>query len=197
MNPFEVLFGWHSRINRAKFWVASIIQNIYAYTTLFLVGEYAARTFGTSLVSELSRAKVGHLVWLLVPAPLGIVPMIAILVMVLSWTVYTLIAHAGGASSLPADLVGIQVTILVLGLLAWLPLVLSTIAVGIRRLHDRGKSGRWLLFYYVAPILLVGLLIPWAPGGVSIGPSLLIWGWAAFELGLLRGTTGENEYGPA
>jgi uncharacterized membrane protein YhaH (DUF805 family) len=117
--------------------------------------------------------------------------------MVLSWTVYTLIAHAGGASSLPADLVGIQVTILVLGLLAWLPLVLSTIAVGIRRLHDRGKSGRWLLFYYVAPILLVGLLIPWAPGGVSIGPSLLIWGWAAFELGLLRGTTGENEYGPA
>jgi uncharacterized membrane protein YhaH (DUF805 family) len=83
-----------------------------------------------------------------------------------------------------------------------LALIVSNIFVGIKRLHDRGKSGWWLLVFYLVPILLHGvplLDVVWeltslhpifelASAAVSI--------WAVVELGFLRGTPGSNQYGP-
>lgn len=65
--------------------------------------------------------------------------------------------------------VSVATTILAI-LLIW-PLV----AVGVKRWHDRGKSGWWMLIYLVP---LLGAL------------------WALVELGFLRGDQGANEYGP-
>jgi uncharacterized membrane protein YhaH (DUF805 family) len=38
-----------------------------------------------------------------------------------------------------------------------LPMLISACAVGIKRLHDRHKSGWWLLLFYLLPILFDGL----------------------------------------
>ena len=50
-----------------------------------------------------------------------------------------------------------------------------TIAVGIKRFHDRNKSGVWILIIFV-PVI----------GGL----------WYLIECGFLRGTPGPNDYGP-
>src|SRR6185436_20643559 len=39
-------------------------------------------------------------------------------------------------------------------IVAYIPLIVSGLAVGIKRLHDRNKSGWWLLLFYAAPLLL-------------------------------------------
>jgi uncharacterized membrane protein YhaH (DUF805 family) len=62
----------------------------------------------------------------------------------------------------------------ILMLLLYIPLLWIGLAVGIKRWHDRGKSGWWIL---------IGL-IPFI-GGV----------WTLVECGCLRGTMGPNPYG--
>jgi Protein of unknown function (DUF805) len=42
-------------------------------------------------------------------------------------------------------------------LIANIPAVIAGIAVGIKRLHDRDKSGWWLLLFYLVPGLLEGI----------------------------------------
>lgn len=59
-------------------------------------------------------------------------------------------------------------------LIAALGLLLPSLAVGIRRLHDTNRSGWW---YLIALIPLIGGIV------------LLVW----FAT---KGTTGENQYGP-
>jgi uncharacterized membrane protein YhaH (DUF805 family) len=65
-----------------------------------------------------------------------------------------------------------------LGLVTMLSLWFVTypmVNVTIKRLHDHGKSGWWYLFYAIP------------------GPG---WMWNIIECGCLRGTVGENRYGP-
>ena len=59
-------------------------------------------------------------------------------------------------------------------LLLYIPLIWIGLAVGIKRWHDRGKSGAWILI----------ALIPFV-GGI----------WTFVECGCLRGTEGPNQYG--
>jgi uncharacterized membrane protein YhaH (DUF805 family) len=82
--------------------------------------------------------------------------------------------------------------------------LISSIAVGMKRLHDRGKSGWYLLFFYVAPGILMmaaigtyltmedGTLVSALLGLVAFAIGV----WAFVELGCLRGTVGSNAYGP-
>jgi uncharacterized membrane protein YhaH (DUF805 family) len=56
-----------------------------------------------------------------------------------------------------------------------LPLIVAGFAFGVRRWHDRNRSGWWIL---------IGL-VP------LIGPI-----WTFVECGCLKGTTGENRFGP-
>ena len=87
-------------------------------------------------------------------------------------------------------------------LVAYIPLIISGIAVGIKRLHDRNKSGWWLLLFYFGPLLLNAIgyyvlggddsgmlnqIIMYVSFGINI--------WALVELGCLRGTIGGNQYG--
>ena len=54
-------------------------------------------------------------------------------------------------------------------------LILSSLAINVKRLHDRDKSGWWYLLMFL-PL---------------IGPL-----WLFVELGFLAGSTGTNDYGP-
>jgi uncharacterized membrane protein YhaH (DUF805 family) len=75
----------------------------------------------------------------------------------------------------------------------------SSLAVGVKRLHDRDKSGWWILLFWFAPSILgswptaapdlgSGFILALAAGAIGI--------WAIVELGCLRGTPGPNQYGP-
>ena len=81
---------------------------------------------------------------------------------------------------------------------------ISALAVGIKRLHDRDKSGWYLLIFYVVPgILITASAVVGATAEDSsvivmiLGLiSFAIFVWAFVELGCLRGTVGPNRYGP-
>lgn len=95
--------------------------------------------------------------------------------------------------------VGWSVLALVLAGIIYLGVTVAGIAVGIKRLHDRDKSGWWLLVFYLAPSLLSGSARWLGSDGVGIVLSLCAYAisiWAFVELGCLRGTVGPNKYGP-
>jgi uncharacterized membrane protein YhaH (DUF805 family) len=59
--------------------------------------------------------------------------------------------------------------------------------VGIWRLHDRGKSGFWIILYYPVPIILALLAIhPDRQGTVPDCMALAILVWAMIDLGILE-----------
>jgi uncharacterized membrane protein YhaH (DUF805 family) len=97
--------------------------------------------------------------------------------------------------------------------LIWLALLYPVVALGVKRLHDRGKSGQ-LMAVFLAPSIigqlgdLLGItgseqvvggetvylpnMLGWLLIMVSLGVAI----WALVELGILKGTTGPNAYGP-
>jgi uncharacterized membrane protein YhaH (DUF805 family) len=89
---------------------------------------------------------------------------------------------------------GIGFTLIVL--VVYIPMVVSGFMVGIKRLHDRDKSGWWLLVFYVLPGVLNAIGESLAAGWIFSLASFAISIWALVELGFLRGTAGPNRYGP-
>ena len=90
-----------------------------------------------------------------------------------------LVAATGGSMTMGADgsmpamgggVVGNLVALVIILAAVWIGL-----AVGVKRYHDRGKSGWWVLIALV-PVI----------GGL----------WYLIECGFLRGTIGPNAYGP-
>ena len=82
------------------------------------------------------------------------------------------------------------------GLAALIVGIWGGVAIGIKRLHDREKSGWWLLLFWLLPTILSGAGS--ALGGIGMVLSLVslaISIWAFVELGCLKGTTGPNMYG--
>ena len=83
-------------------------------------------------------------------------------------------------------------------------ILIASIAVGIKRLHDRNKSGWYLLLFYLVPSVLVviGVLIGAFMEDSTIIATVLgllafaVGVWAFVEMGCLRGTIGVNQYGP-
>jgi uncharacterized membrane protein YhaH (DUF805 family) len=92
-------------------------------------------------------------------------------------------------------------TMVVLGaaVIAYLVALYAGIAVGVKRLHDRNKSGWWILLLYVAPGILgtVGERLGETPVGLLLALiTLVLYVWMFVELACLRGTVGPNKYGP-
>lgn len=143
-----LFFGFEGRINRAKFWLATLVST--------LVG----------IAVEAARAAAG---WL-------------------------------GASDDFGHPVLSQTLCFGFELALWL----SCLAVAAKRLHDRDKSGWWLLALYVAPIAgfflayLVGSMNS-EVGGLAVRLCILavfaFFIWFFVELGCLPGTRGYNRYG--
>jgi uncharacterized membrane protein YhaH (DUF805 family) len=80
----------------------------------------------------------------------------------------------------------------------FIPLGWIGLANGAKRLHDRDKSGWWLLVLYVVPpcLRVIGHRLDTPLTYLVYLPSFAISLWAIIELGFLRGTDGPNEYGP-
>lgn len=82
--------------------------------------------------------------------------------------------------------------------LIYLAALVAGLASVIKRLHDRDKSGWWSLVFYVVPAVLsgagaaLGHVVSAVVGLISLG----IYIWAFVELGCLRGTQGDNRFGP-
>jgi uncharacterized membrane protein YhaH (DUF805 family) len=118
----DLLFGFHGRANRAKFWLVAL--GIFVIEVIIF-----AALGGTTAMStdpEQAMANIGP---------------------------------------------GVGIVLFVFGIVAlWI-----SIAVAVKRYHDRNKSGWWVLIVFV-PII----------GGI----------WYLIECGFLRGTPGPNDYGP-
>jgi uncharacterized membrane protein YhaH (DUF805 family) len=94
-------------------------------------------------------------------------------------------------------MLGFPTAMIVVAVIIGIPAVVSWIAVGIKRLHDRDKSGWWLLLFYLTPAVLDA--ISRATGGIGLVFSLASFAisiWAFVELGCLRGSIGVNQFGP-
>ena len=80
------------------------------------------------------------------------------------------------------------------------PVALCAVATGVRRLHDRARSGAWLLALYGIPLAGIGIFfMPMVSNPARtlvlvfvIFPSTL---WACVALGFRRGTVGTNRFG--
>lgn len=78
------------------------------------------------------------------------------------------------------------------------PILALSIPISVKRLHDRDKSGWWLIAFFVLPEALNrtdGLDGTGLPLAFSFASAMLSI-WAFVELGFLRGTVGPNRFGP-
>ena len=93
---------------------------------------------------------------------------------------------------------GFPIGAIVIIAIVYLFFLIVSIFVGIKRLHDRDKSGWWLLVFYLGPAILSGISEVLSRNGIGILFALASLGisiWAFVELGCLRGTIGPNRYG--
>jgi len=79
-------------------------------------------------------------------------------------------------------------------------LLCAFVTVAIKRLHDRGKSGIWLLIVLFTPFLVFAIDDPSTTSNVALSAAMdllgfAVWIWGFVELGLLPGTEGNNVYG--
>ena len=162
------LFSFTGRINRAKIWLFVLL----AIGADIVFGILFTVVFGLSFLSIMG-AFTGH------PAMLFAGGTMAMLGGVLLCVFYVLLIYCG-------------------------------LAVSAKRLHDRNKSAWWLVVFVVLPFILniVGFtmspmdlssagLPQSGPGGLILRlVALAIYIWAFVELYCLKGTTGDNPYGP-
>ncbi len=142
-----LLFSFGGRINRAKYWLAILI-NFVIWVICFGV-----------VASVVNGLRIG---------------------------IY------GGAAGGIIALIGLMAIIMIGSF--W-----SSLALAFKRLHDRNKSGVWLLLFWLAPSLLnaIGQSIGATGAGAFValaGAAIAIWGFV--EIACLKGTTGPNDYGP-
>ena len=79
---------------------------------------------------------------------------------------------------------------------------LAQLCVVVRRLHDRGKSGFWLLLFWLFP-LLAGGAVREASSANDLNTALLLFYilgliiglWGSIEIGFRRGVKGPNRFG--
>ncbi len=153
MNIFHLFFGFGGRLNRAKYWLVTVV-----WIAIWVVALVAA-----------------------------------LVILGANWPDSDLPADEKRSAYLDIllDYAAIFVPLFVIG---WI----SALAVGIRRLHDRNKSGWWIVLFYFGPAVIeifrLGTDLPGASPVLGLA-SAIISIWMLVELGFLRGTHGPNHYG--
>jgi uncharacterized membrane protein YhaH (DUF805 family) len=123
------------------------------------------------------------------------------------WLAVPIWALATMLPPLSLGLLGLRVSyvsVALLLLVVALPILVSMLAVGIKRLHDRDKPAWWLLIYFFIPYFFAPLLAGLMPSNESSDNAELVamaaimlpffvWGWV--ELGCIPGTPGPNQFG--
>ncbi|MBR0794366.1 DUF805 domain-containing protein [Bradyrhizobium jicamae] len=163
------LFGFKGRINRAKYWLSALVL----FGWMLLTGWIAY--FSLLLVAN------GNL-----PAPATI--------HFGTGAIFDLFDPATFRMPTRADIIPIFVQIIATPMLIWIFL-----ATSIKRLHDRDKSGWWMVPFFLYPSLYSHFqdrlpdsyaLLPCALAAVVL-PT-----WAFIELGFLKGSRASNLFGP-
>ena len=119
------------------------------------------------------------------------------------WRRYLTLAIFGavswGVALMASIAVGWWAAVLFLPLI---PILVASLATGVRRLHDRNRSGWWLLVFLFLPGVLAGLVDGKATdasrvlldlGAMLVAIGIIIWGFV--EIGCRRGTRGDNRFG--
>jgi uncharacterized membrane protein YhaH (DUF805 family) len=127
---------------------------------------------------------------------------LAVLIYMAVWTTFiagSLVWLGGLNFDNLLSLAGAGLMIWLIGFILLIAGTWSGLAVGVKRLHDRDKSGWWILLFWLGPSILGG----WQTASPDLGGGLIlslaataIVIWAFVELGCLRGTSGPNQYGP-
>jgi uncharacterized membrane protein YhaH (DUF805 family) len=108
----------------------------------------------------------------------------------------------GGPTSLPTGPLG--ETLAALWFIALAALLWGLIRTCVRRLHDRGKSGWWLLLFTAAPNAVVSTthqlvmrtVVPDGAVKALLLVALALFLWGVTEMGVLPGDVGDNRFGP-
>jgi uncharacterized membrane protein YhaH (DUF805 family) len=106
-----------------------------------------------------------------------------------------------------ASLVAIIPFLTFLPLIALIVATVGGLALSVKRLHDRNRSGWWVLLPYTPAVLIALTLIPGFAGVEEAKvPALLVTIfsiailviviWFVIEVGFLKGTQGPNRFGP-
>jgi len=109
----------------------------------------------------------------------------------------------GGPTPFPTDPVGAPLG--VLWCIAMAALLFSLLKTCVKRLHDRDRSGWWLLAFVALPNILSGAarelalhyLIPDPVAMALLGISGALFLWGVAEMGVLPGNGGDNRFGPS
>jgi uncharacterized membrane protein YhaH (DUF805 family) len=81
------------------------------------------------------------------------------------------------------------------------PMLVASLAIGVRRLHYRNRSGWWLLVFLFLPGVLLGMVDGKAAQASTVLylaamlAALVITIWGFVEIGCRRGTRGDNRFG--
>jgi uncharacterized membrane protein YhaH (DUF805 family) len=103
---------------------------------------------------------------------------------------YSVVITANQTSTRPVNVLATVVAIA--GVLLFFATCVASLGIGVWRLHDRVKSGFWIILYYPAPVILALLAID--PEGLHIALdciALAISTWAIIDLGILEGRAAE------
>jgi uncharacterized membrane protein YhaH (DUF805 family) len=146
--------------------------------------EYLPPSFGQFLFSLEGRVSRSQL-WLR-----WFLPVIAIHVVL--WIAIAIAAAADSSAATG--------TLIVIWVIFWLVTLWPNIAVMVRRIHDRNKTG-WLVLAYWVPSALQTVLIVAdasdnAAGTILSLITMAVGLWFFIEFGCMRGTIGANRYGP-
>jgi uncharacterized membrane protein YhaH (DUF805 family) len=172
----EFLFSFGGRINRAKYWYALFASMISCGVFLAIWASALGAIFGVGVESV-------HLnVYDIFSDPRSL-PFGADF------------SHTGPASTRILTSVlfyagGIPIFVVGMWFLA---------ATTVKRLHDRNKSGWWIVPFFLAPNLL-GKVGGWLGDSYPVNFLMLVLGvlsfWGFVEMLCLRGTKGPNRFGP-
>jgi uncharacterized membrane protein YhaH (DUF805 family) len=120
------------------------------------------------------------------------------------WIAFLIYAAISFVFNVAAYLADQSTAVQVINAVVTVVLIISSFGVAIQRLHDRNKSGWYILLFVIAPgiLLAAGLVIGTMSSGSGFVATALwllafaigIWGFV--ELGCLRGSIGQNKYGP-
>jgi uncharacterized membrane protein YhaH (DUF805 family) len=170
------LFGFDGRINRAKYWAAGLVI-IGAALSVSMLLFAVAFLFGAS--KPLSFAFYGEDVFRIVdPA---------------AWRVAIDNLRQADLTS-TATLLPLLFRVIVTPIVVW-----CCAAILIKRLHDRNRTGWWMIPFFVVPGLYHQFEDRLGDTYVTalVGLMASILGlWCFIEIACLSGTTGPNRFGP-
>jgi uncharacterized membrane protein YhaH (DUF805 family) len=169
------LFSFEGRINRAKFWLTLPVLLVWMIGILLMM--LIAMEYAVYLAAQTQlhgSAKINA-----------------------SLSIDELIRMLGLASHLSLslrDTISLAGNLIGMSILMWIVL-----AVSVKRLHDRDRSGWWIMPFFVLPCSS-DHLPDWLTDSTFMALLSLVFFilgiWGFIELGFLRGTSSSNRFGP-